>query len=230
MAARGKLKYDEDWYQPHNIRQEMKAGSMKDIRKEYTRLRDIAQKRLKRMGASMWAETQTYKRNVKHYPLLKDIKTEAELAARLSDLSRFIMTKTSTVSGMEVQMKKALKTLHEHGFNFVSKENYISFGKFMEEYRFQKLDEMGYDSADAADTFNALEQHRVDPEKVKKDFEFWLANQELLSEMATGSGGEIKESTLRARMVKFAAEVGRDVFGMTNQEEKRYKKLSKKGR
>lgn len=229
MAA--KLTYDEEWYQPAKLRAEMKAGNLKEIRKEYTRLRDISQKRLKRMGKSMFKDTQMYKRNVNHYPLLKDIQSESELAARLSDLSRFIMSQTSTVSGMNAQMNKSLKTLHEHDYNFVTKENFISFGKFMEEYRFQKLDEM-YDSGDAAETYDALEKHRVDPEKVKEDFGFWLQNQETLEAMATGSGQkEIKESTLRRRMIDFAAKVDKEVFGMTREEQKRYDKIKKsKGR
>lgn len=230
MAA--KLTYDEDWYQPANIRKQIKEGNLKDIRKEYTRLRDISQKRLKRLGNSMFRDTQMYKRNVNHYPLLKDIQSEAELAARLSDLSRFIMAQTSTVSGMNAQMNRSLATLHEHKYNFVTKENFIAFGKFMEEYRFQKLDEL-YDSGDdAAETFNALEQHRVDPTKVKEDFEFWLQNQKTLEAMATGSGKkEIQESTLRRRMIDFAAQVDKEVFGMTREEQKRYDKLKKqKGR
>ena len=226
MAA--KLTYDVEWYQPAKLRAEMKAGNMAAIRKEYTRLRDISQKRLKRMGQSMFKDTQMYKRNVNHYPLLKDIQSEAELAARLSDLSRFVSSQTSTVSGMNAQMKKSLKTLSEHGYNFVTKENFISFGKFMEEYRFQKLDEI-YDSGDAAETYDALEKHRVDPEKVKEDFEFWLQNQELIEKMATGFGKkEISEKTLRSRMIKFAAEVDKEVFGMTREEQKKYKKLNKK--
>lgn len=229
MAA--KLTYDEEWYQPAKLRAEMKAGNMAAIRKEYTRLRDISQKRLKRMGNSMFKDTQMYKRNVNHYPLLKSIQSEAELAARLSDLSWFIMSQTSTVSGMNAKMNKSLKTLHEHDYNFVTKENFISFGKFMEEYRFQKLDET-YDSGDAAETYDALEKHRVDPEKVKEDFEFWLQNQELLEKMATGSGKkEIQESTLRKRMIDFAAKVDKEVFGMTREEQKRYnKKKKQKGR
>lgn len=229
MAATAKLKYSYDWYEPHALRMEMKAGNMKDIRKEYTRLRDIAQKRLKRMGKSMFKDTQTYLKNVNHYPKLKDIKSESELASRLSDLSRFITSKTSTLSGMEAQMNKALETLHEHDYNFVTRDNYISFGKFMEEYRFQKLDEL-YDSGDTAETFNALEQHRVDPEKVKADFEFWLQNEKLLEDIPTGSGGEIKESTLRSRMINMAAKVGAEVFGMTEAEIKRYKQIAKKAR
>jgi hypothetical protein len=174
------------------------------------------------MGDTMWADTQTYQRNVNHYPKLKDIQSQSELAARLSDLSRYIESQTSTISGMEQQMKKSLKTLHENGYMFVTRENYLDFGKFMEEYRKQKLDEMGYSSGDAYDTYTELEVHRVDPTQVQKDFEFWLANKDLLEKLPTGSGGEIKESTLRNRMLKLAAKIDAEVFGATPQEIKKY--------
>lgn len=210
MAKRASLSYEPEFYSPSNIRTYIKENGVADIRKEYTRLRDISQKRLKRMGSTMWARTQTYKRNVNHYPLLKDIQSEAELASRLSDLSRFISRKTGTVSGMEAQMKKSLKTLHENQYNFVTRENYLDFGEFMEEYRFQKLDDE-YPSGDAADTYNLLEQHRIDPTKVKEDFEFWLANKELLEDLPTGKGGQIKESTLKKRLIKFAENTGRTI-------------------
>lgn len=212
MAKRASLSYEPEFYSPSNIRTYIKENGVADIRKEYTRLRDISQKRLKRMGSTMWARTRTYKRNVNHYPLLKDIKSEAELASRLSDLSRFISRKTGTVSGMEAQMRKALKTLHENQYNFVTRENYLDFGEFMEEYRFQKLDEQ-YDSGDAAETYNLLEQHRIDPTKVKEDFEFWLANRAILSDLPTGKGGQIKEATLKSRLKKFAERTGRTIEG-----------------
>lgn len=212
MAKKASLSYEPEFYSPSNIRTYIKENGAGDIRKEYTRLRDISQKRLKRMGSTMWARTQTYKRNVNHYPLLKDIKSEADLASRLSDLSRFISRKTGTVSGMETQMKKALKTLHENQYNFVTRENYLDFGEFMEEYRFQKLDEQ-YDSGDAAETYNLLEQHRIDPTKVKEDFEFWLANKAILEDLPTGKGGQIQEKTLKSRLKKFAKRTKRTIEG-----------------
>ena len=213
MAKKAGLKYEKEFYNPAALRDFMKEHGSKDIRKEYTRLRDISQKRLKRMSGTMWARTQSYKRNVNHYPKLKDIQSDSELAARLSDLSRFITADTGSVSGLNAQMEKALKTLHSpgHDYNFVTKENFLDFGEFMEEYRFQKLDEI-YDSGEAYDTFHAVESHRVDPTKLQEDFEFWLANRDILADMPTGKGGQIKESILKKRLEKFAKEVDREVF------------------
>lgn len=172
MAA--KLTYDPNWYIPTKIKAEIQENRAA-VRKEYTRLRDISQKRLKRLKAAGLDDTQVYLRNYKHYPKLKDIKSDSELAARLSDLARFITAKGSTVSGQKDIMKKSLSTLHDTGYTFVNESNFRDFGKFMEEYRNQMLD-MSYDSGDAADLYGVVVKHQLDPEKVKADFEFWLEN------------------------------------------------------
>ena len=92
MATRARLTYDFSWYTPSEIKAKLEAGGdlAKQVRKEYTRLRDISQKRLKRLAAAGYTDTEIYQRNYKHYPKLKDIKSKSELAQRLSDLSRFV--------------------------------------------------------------------------------------------------------------------------------------------
>ena len=173
------LTYEKDWYAPVFLRHLMDTGSEAQIRKEYTRLRDIAQKRLKRLEKAGYADTDVYKRNIKHYPVLSDIKSKNELSSRLSDLARFVSSQRSTVKGLKEIKKKSLETLHEHGYDFVNNENYEAFGKFMEEYRAQKLDAI-YDSGEAADTFGIMERHHISISQIKSDFEKWLANREVL--------------------------------------------------
>ena len=179
MAA--KLTYDIEYYRLDKLIGKLKGeigdavANRKEIRAEYTRLRDIAQKRLKRMGETKFRETNTYKFNVKHYPKLKDIKSINELAGRLVDLSRFIIDPYGTLAKQKEIMKKSLNTLHEHDYTFVTEENYIEFGKFMEYYRDTHYDEI-YDSGDAADAYGVTVKHNIDPDKVKADFELWLEN------------------------------------------------------
>lgn len=174
MKAIGKSTYDKTWYLPTNLTRELKSDPGA-VRKEYTRLRDIAQKRLKRFEAAGLTNTQAYRKNVKHYPLLKDIKSDYELAGRLSDLERFISAKAGSVSGQRAIRKKSIATLHDNDYTFVNEENFDDFTDFMESYRDQLYD-MEYDSGDAADLFGVVVKQKIDPEKVKKDFDFWLEN------------------------------------------------------
>ena len=79
-------------------------------------------------------------------------------------------------------MEKSIKTLHEHGYTFVTKENYKDFAEFMAEYRYQKLD-MSYDSGEAADTFGVLEKHHIKISQIQQDFEYWVKNHKLYEDM-----------------------------------------------
>ena len=187
MAA--KLKYDIDWYTPANIKNFMAADPMnvKLVRAEYTRLRDIEQKRIKRMGEHPeYRRTQVYKQNAGKYPKLADIKG-GQLPYKLSALQRFITAKASTISGMKEIRAKQLETLHRHEYNFVTEENLSEFGEFMEEFRAQKLDEQ-YDSGDAADTFYMVQKHGLDPLDIEKEFNFWLENHKEAAGMKKSTG------------------------------------------
>lgn len=178
-----KATYDKTWYLPTNLTRQLKSDPAA-VRKEYTRLRDIAQKRLKRFEAAGMTNTQAYRKNVKHYPLLKDIKSDYELAGRLSDLERFISAKAGSVSGQRAIRKKSIATLHDNDYTFVNEDNFDDFTDFMESYRDQLYD-MEYDSGDAADLFGVVVKQKIDPEKVKKDFDFWLENIDKAKAMRT---------------------------------------------
>ena len=174
MATKASLTHDLSWYLPNNISLELR-NSPGSVRKEYSRLRDIQQKRIKRLKSAGYDDIKAYKMNANHYPKLKDIKSNQELSQRLSDLARFIYSDT-TVGRLNRIRDKALATLHENHYTFVTKENFKEFGQFMEEYRAQKLDEQGYDSGDAAEVYGFTLKHDLDPEEVKKDFQEWLDN------------------------------------------------------
>lgn len=102
------------------------------MRKEYSRLRSIARKRLERLGKSEFAETAEYQLNKSHYPKLEKIQSSYELANRLTDLQKFLAAKGSTVTGQKRIQKAKLETLHEHGYTFVNKGNIREFGEFMQ--------------------------------------------------------------------------------------------------
>lgn len=177
MAKIARPTYDVGWYTPSEIMAKLssKASLQREVRKEYTRLRDISQKRLKRLAAAGYENADVYKKNVKHYPKLKDIKTDTELAQRLSDLSRFVGSTQSTVRGLKEREKKVLKTLKKNGYKYIDESNLSDFGEFMEYYRDAMYD-LEYDSGDAADLYTVVEKNKLDPEKVKEDFDFWLEN------------------------------------------------------
>ena len=203
MATRARLTYDFSWYTPSEIKAKLEAGGdlAKQVRKEYTRLRDISQKRLKRLAAAGYTDTEVYQRNYKHYPKLKDIKSKSELAQRLSDLSRFVGSSQSTVKGIKERNKQTLETLKEHGYGFVNESNLRDFGDFMEQYRDQLLD-MDYDSGDAAELYRIVEKHGLDPDKVAEDFEFYLDNLDKAAALRKAKSSTGNEEVFKKRILK----------------------------
>lgn len=211
MASRAALTYSRDFYMPQKTIGMIKAGGKaeKAIREEYTRLRDISQKRLKRMAKDpIFSKSDTYLKNVDNFPKLKDITSPEMLADKLADLSSYISQKTSTLAGAKDVMYKSLETLHANEYPFVTPENYLEFGKFMEEYRFQIQDEE-YDSGDAAETYGVLEKHKIPVEQIKNDFEYWIANRETLDKLYKKAKSTGDASALKAQHERYLKEMAK---------------------
>ena len=109
------------------------------MRKEYTRMRDIAQKRIERLGDDYnW--TQTFKSNSKGFQKLKDIAPE-DFAKAFSELSKFVSAKTSTVSGQRSSQRKTTETLNKAigQKGAVNKKNYKRVITLLNEARKRKI-------------------------------------------------------------------------------------------
>lgn len=142
-----------------------------EIRREYSRLRDIAQKRLQTLARNEPASF-AYRKNAGQYPAARDL-TTAAIRDKLPQLARFIAAKTGTVRGIREQRNKALDTLHEHGYTFLNKSNIRQFGEFMEAFRADKaLQVVG--SPVAAELFGAAKERQMNVEQIKEQFAMWL--------------------------------------------------------
>lgn len=117
--------------------QELASGKydIKERRALYSRLRSTANKRLKRMKGTLWAQTQTYQKNKDLYKPLSEIKTESELNSRLAKLTRFISAEAGSIAGMKRIRSKTLATMAEHGFTGVTESNWFDFIDYMEEMK-----------------------------------------------------------------------------------------------
>ena len=78
--------------------------SPSEIRKEYSRVRAIAIKRLNRLAKAGFGETSVYKYNVFNTKKLSEL-TEKQIPLALSQLARFLDNPLSTVTGQKAQRK-----------------------------------------------------------------------------------------------------------------------------
>lgn len=149
----------------------------KELRREYSRLRKVAEKRIKRMGQTEWARSKTYQYNVGIYPNLVNVPNKSELSHLLSDLARFLSASTGSISGLEEQRTKALESLKEAGLENITTENWWDFVDMMEWIRDQKQ----YDPSSAARMIDELQENdqEITRDNFKHYWDLWQAHKPL---------------------------------------------------
>lgn len=145
--------YDEKWYTVQGASTMARTGTKDDLstmRAEYTRMRDVAQKRLNRL-AKAFPESKaskhfydTGKRDKEGNPImargfqkLKNLDPR-DFAKAFADLAKFVKAKGSTVTGQKQIKAKTIKTWQEQGID-LNQQNYDMTIKILEEVRKQKI-------------------------------------------------------------------------------------------
>ena len=171
------LKYA--WYEYTPEALQSGVLSEKEIRDEYTRLRNIANKRIGRLEKAGYAQTQTYLRNAGAYKSASNY-TMAELHYKLYQISKFVAAKSSSVSGMRLIEKEAIDTLQEKGLGRI--KNLQEFGDFMTWAR-TRYKNSDFDSERAAEVYNEAKRRNIDIEEIKKDYELYRDNYRQFTEL-----------------------------------------------
>lgn len=150
-----------------------------EIRKEYSRIRAIAVKRLTRLAKGGFGETSVYKYNVFNTKKLSEL-TEKQIPLALSQLARFLDNPLSTVTGQKAQRKQKIEKLQSYGYD-VNEKNFQSFVDFMELLSQQAID-LQYDSEAVVELWEAT-RDKVSPATIAKDLDSWLENRYKISEL-----------------------------------------------
>ena len=201
--AKSVLKHDPAWYTPsHTL---SKSVSSSELRSEYKRLRDVARHRLRSFETSeggYWKGSESHEQLKEAYQggAMRGLSDE-EIAMKLSDLSRTLTDYRSSVSTLRSQRDQALSTLQSSGYEFVNKENYKEFGEFMREYREKKLDRV-YDSGDAAETYRATRDKGLTLKSIRRDFDFWIENRDVLANMSLSKGKSANSAAAYRKRIK----------------------------
>ena len=131
--------FDEKWYTVQGAETVARVGTKDDMatmRAEYTRMRDVAQKRIKRLG-KQFPESKAYQTHEKGFAKLKDLDPR-DFPKAFAELAKFVRAKGSTVTGQKQIKEKTIKTWQDQGLNLNSK-NYDKTIKILEEMRKQKI-------------------------------------------------------------------------------------------
>lgn len=128
---------------------------VKDVRKEYSRLRSIWRKRYERIVKSDYKDINLVSgRPIQRYKQLKDITSDRELYHLLSELSTIIASDRTTVTGLKKQEKEQMQHINDvYGTELKTHEDMLNFGRFMEQLRDFASDRI-YDSDFAVELYS----------------------------------------------------------------------------
>ena len=144
----------------------------KQLRNAYTQMRDIAVKRLKRLeserNVKQFGKPNLYINNGEYFRKTKFLVSESELLKEITEISKFLTSKRSTISGLKETRAKTMETLREAGFE-IKDSQYVEFMKFMKWFKSSEFSKrFDSDSPVVAEVFNS---ERANPGDWRRAFE-----------------------------------------------------------
>lgn len=112
-------------------------SEMKSLKDEYTRLRDIAHKRISRLGKSEFKKSAAYQAHKMDFPKLRNLDPK-DIPKAMADMYKFLSAKTSTVSGQRSRKRKTIAAWQKQGLD-LNEKNYNKVMAMMKEMRSRKI-------------------------------------------------------------------------------------------
>lgn len=161
-------------YNPLHLERE---HTEKELRKEYTRLRSIARKRIQRLEKVGYERTSVYKYNKRvidrKLESFRERSAKRNIAKALATIAQFIENPLSTVTGQKEQRKEKIRKLSGYGYA-INESNFDNFTEWMELLADQVAD-LFYDSEGLVELWEKIHE-KVQPEELSADIEFWMDN------------------------------------------------------
>ena len=166
-----KFWFDEKYYTVQGAETMARMGTKDDLstmRAEYTRMRDVAQKRLKRLEKA-FPESKAVQSHPQGFPKLKNLDPR-DFPKAFAELAKFVKAKGSTVTGQKQIKEKTIKTWQDQGLN-LNQKNYDKTIKILEEMRRRKIVYGSDKAVELAESMLDLDDQQTDE---------WLDHLEIL--------------------------------------------------
>ena len=158
-----------------------------EIKKEYTRLRDILNKRIQRINKSDFAGQGISGQFPQGLPKLSEIAPE-DLPYLLQQAATALNSRGGSLKGLQMRQSETVKSLRERGYTNITDSNIRAFANFMDEARERGLEKI-YGSDAIATMYDSIVALDISPEAIMQDFAWWLDN----IDMAGTKAAEMRE-------------------------------------
>lgn len=159
----------------------------KEIKKEYTRLRDILNKRIQRINKSDFAGQGIAGQFPQGLPKLADIAPE-DLPYLLQQAATALNSRSGSLKGLQMRQSETVKSLRERGYTNIDDSNIRQFASFMDEARDRGLEKI-YGSDTIATMYDSIVALDISPGAIMQDFAWWLDK----IDMAETKAAEMRE-------------------------------------
>lgn len=156
-----------------------------EARREYARLRKIANKRLAALARN-YPNSQAARQYRGGFPAA-GAESGRRIYARLYEVARYMNTKLGSVTGEREYRKRMIQSLREAGYTGINNKNFDDFTMFMEEvkthstYRSAKSEEI-------VELFEETVKKKANPRAVAAAFEAYLNNERDVEETKNKPG------------------------------------------
>lgn len=173
-------------YTPYQI----EKMSDREINKAYSQLRSIANKRLQRMEAQGIGQRA---REGFRFPTIADVESSSKwsMESQLADVSRFLRSERTTVSGEKRFLNEFKEQMTEKGYGDLveSIDDIYNTIDFMEEMREQYSDKV-FDSGDALDAYQHAQALGIPQEKIKENMDVFLSHVDEFTAITPNKNGK----------------------------------------
>lgn len=173
---RADLKWDKEEYMVSKLAKR----DIKDVKKEYSRIRSILRKRVERMQGTEWERSKFYKDYSKGIKTLKELNDDRELYHELNKLARALISQRSSIKGLIEEKEHFLEVLNRKDSAYkgiIDEDNYWEYIDYL-----NALQEAGikytYDSERELEYFKEnrkkIKKMIDDKDKLEAHFKTWL--------------------------------------------------------
>lgn len=172
-------------FSPYQI-SKMSEGA---IRKAYSSLRSLANKRLQRQQAQNLGMTA---RTGYRFPTIADISSSSKstVASELADVSQFLRSERTTVTGEKRFIGDFVEAMESRGYGdlVTTIDDVYDMIQFMDDMREQYSSKI-FDSGDTLDVLQQAERLNIPRDKLRENFDLFASNIDKMEKLRPSTNG-----------------------------------------
>lgn len=150
----------------------------REVRKLYSEYRKIANKRAARLRARGYSDWELSK---KKFAKTKDLDAQ-KVREQFAEVNFFLRDTRTKMKTLQKWIDSEIKTLHEHGYEFVNYSNFKKFTDFMEWAKSRAgANDRVNGSNRLAELFEQTERLKISANALEERFDFYLENLEKIA-------------------------------------------------